>query len=295
MRQALSKTKGIRQLTSSILPAISILLVLLPMGSAAQGSMPSEYKCNGNEPFWGLAIENEHAGWATPGEPEGRTLEGAFRHLDYAGVFAWRGEFGEGDLVAFVTDQPCSDTMVDREYPYSIKVSLPDGSVLLGCCDTISEPSAEGWSESKPDLHTEVEADEVDESLSDLPVAILDDKPPGDWSRHLLALLPAIESCLAETPGTSPRVVKAWATSHEQVGVRTWSAETAAWECVANGQGSLVRPLTALNSDAIGLHDGWSPIFTLRGQSPPAGECYHHERVVDARGELIGWLSYDTC
>lgn len=295
MRETRCEVERIWQLSSPTIPTISILSSLLLMGSMAGGSMPSEYKCNGNEPFWGLAIDNEHAGWATPGEPEGRTLEGTFRHLDYAGIFSWRGEFGDGDLVAFVTHEPCSDTMVDREYPYNIQVSLPDGTVLLGCCDTISEPGTEGWSESKPDAQSEVEADEVDDGLSDLPVAILDDKPPGDWSRHLLALLPAIESCLAETPGTSPKVIKAWTASNEQIGVRTWGAETAAWECVATSQGSVVRPLTALKGETIGLHDGWSPIFTLRGQSPPSGECYQHERVVDARGALIGWLSYDTC
>jgi uncharacterized membrane protein len=295
MRETRCEAERIQQMRLPTVPTISILFGLLVMSSAARGSMPSEYKCNGNEPFWGLAINNENAGWATPGEPEGRTLEGTFRHLDYAGIFSWRGEFEEGDLVAFVRYQPCSDTMVDREYPYSIQVSLPDGTVLLGCCDTISEPRTEGRSESDPGARTEVEAVEVDEILSDLPVAILDEKPPGDWSRHLLALLPGIESCLAETPGVSPRVIKAWTTSNEQIEVRTWGAETAAWECVATRQGSVVRPLTALKGETVGLHDGWSPIFTLRGQSPPSGECYQHERVVDARGALIGWLSYDTC
>jgi uncharacterized membrane protein len=295
----MGETRGeamrIQQLSSPTLPTLSILFGLLLTGSVARGSMPSEFKCNGNEPFWGLAIDNENAGWATPGEPEGRTLKGTFRHLDYAGIFSWRGDFGEGDLVAFVTYQSCSDTMVDREYPYSIQVSLPDGRVLLGCCDTISEPSSEGWSESESDTPIEAEAKAVDEALSDLPVAILDEKPPGDWSRHLLAFLPAIESCLAETSGTSPRVIKAWAMSDDKIGVRTRSAETAAWECVASRQGSVVQPLTALKGETIGLREGWSPIFTLRGQLPPSGECYQHESVLDAGGDLIGWLSYDTC
>ncbi|MGB5550967.1 MAG: hypothetical protein WBO74_10770, partial [Thermoanaerobaculia bacterium] len=129
--------------------------------------MPSEYKCNGNEPFWGLAIDGEHAGWATPVEPEGRTLEGTFLPLDYAGLFSWRGSFGEGDLVAFVTQRPCSDTMADRDYAYSISVSLPDGSVLLGCCDTTSKPNTEGSSESSRVDVDEPQAQDFDESLAD--------------------------------------------------------------------------------------------------------------------------------
>lgn len=257
--------------------------------------MPSEYKCNGNEPFWGLAIDGEHAGWATPEEPEGRSLEGSFLPLDYAGLFSWRGSFGEGDLVAFVTQRPCSDTMADRDHAYSISVSLPDGSVLLGCCDTTSKPSTEGSSESSRVDVDKPQAQDFDESLADSPIAVLDEKPPGDWSKDLFALLPAIEGCVARTPGSSPRVVKAWSTTNGEVGVRTWNAEAAGFECVATGQGSVVQPLIALTGEAMGLHDGWSPVFTPRDLSPPAGECYQHERVVGVGGELIGWLSYDTC
>ena len=282
-------------MTPPKLPLIPILLLHLLTGSVTQGSMPSEYRCNGNEPFWGLAIDNESAGWATPGEPEGKTLEGTFQRLDYAGVFSWRGDFGDGDLVAFVTDQPCSDTMVDRDYPYTVRLSLPDGSVLLGCCDTISEPITERWSESRADPREAATADNLDESLAELPVAILDEKPPGDWSRHLLTLLPAIEACLAATPGSSPRAVKAWSINGGRVGVRTWSSAAAGFECIATAEGSVLQPLTPLKAEALGLHDSWSPLFALPGQGPPTGECYRHERVVGADGELIGWLSYDVC
>ena len=283
-------------------PTASILSCAIMLASAAHASMPSEFKCNGNEPFWGLAIDSENAGWATPEEPAGQTLEGTFQRLDYAGLFAWRGKFGEGDLVAFVTHQPCSDTMVDRDYPYSVSLSLPDGSVLLGCCDSTSDPSTESWSESRVDSTDEplIEEDqalieEIDADLAGLPIAVLDEKPPGDWSKRLFDLLPAIESCLAQTPGTAAKAVKAWSIDDQRVGVRTVNSQAAGFECVATRQGSVVRALTPLKGPAIGLHDGWSPIFTPRSRRPPAGECYQHERIVGASGELIGWLSYDTC
>jgi uncharacterized membrane protein len=289
-------------LNSLTFPTASILSFAIMLASAAYGSMPSEFKCNGNEPFWGLAIDSENAGWATPEEPAGHTLKGTFQRLDYTELFAWRGTFGEGDLVAFVTRRPCADTMVDRDYPYSISISLPDGSVLLGCCDSSSNPSAESWSESQIESSAEplLEEDEtlieeIDADLAGLPIAVLDEKPPGDWSKRLFDLLPAIESCLAETPGASARVVKAWSTNDQRVGVRTVNSQTAGFECVATRQGSVVQPLTPLKGHAIGLHDGWSPIFTPRSRRPPAGECYQHERIVGASGELIGWLSYDTC
>ncbi len=273
----------------------SMLSTALLMAVAARGSMPSEYKCNGNEPFWGLAIDNDHAGWATPDEPEGRTLEGTFQHLDYADLFSWRGSFGDGDLVAFVNQRSCSDTMADRDYPFSIIISLPDGSVLLGCCDTSSEPRTETQSETSSASLDEPITDNPDENLAELPIAVLENKPPGDWSRHLLELLPAIEACIAKTPGSSPRVAKAWSVGNGSVGVRTSNAQAANFECLTSARGSVVELFTALTGEAPRAHDGWSPLFTPSGQHPPAGECYQHERVVAAGGALIGWLSYDTC
>ena len=80
-----------------------------------------------------------------------------------------------------------------------------------------------------------------------------------------------------------------------KVGVRTSNIEAAGFECVATGQGSVAQPLIALTGEDRGFHDPWSPVFTLRNLPPPSGECYQHERVVGVGGELIGWLSYDTC
>ena len=291
-------------MTPPTVPSIFALVILLQMAPAAECSMPSEYKCNGNEPFWGLAIEGEHAGWATPEEPTGQTLEGRFVQLDYVGLFSWRGRFGAGDLVAFVTQRSCVDTMADRDYPFSISVSLPDGSVLLGCCDSTTKPSTESWSEpsreledesTTPELEDESTTPKLDESLADLPIAVVDEKPPGDWSRDLFDFLPAIEGCVSRTPGASPRVLKAWSKHNGNISVRTLNSEGAAFECVANRQGSVAQPLTALKGQVPGLHDGWSPVFTLQILHPPTGECYQHERVVGVDGELIGWLSYDTC
>jgi len=282
-------------MSSPTLPIAATLATLLLLASAAQGSMPTRYECNGNEPFWGLAIDGEHAGWATPEEPEGRRLEGTYQRLDYAGLFAWRGPFGEADLVAIVTDQSCSDTMADRDYPFRVTVSLPDGSVVLGCCDTSSMRSVESRTQPNTGGLDEPSGEGHDESLADLPVAVLEEKPPGDWSRLLFDLLPAIGACIDKTPGSSPRVVKAWPMNHGRVGVRTSNREDAVFECVANHQGTKVDSFTALRGETVAPHGGWSPIFTPPEQRPPTGECYQHERVVGASGELVGWLSYDTC
>jgi hypothetical protein len=36
-------------------------------------------------------------------------------------------------------------------------------------------------------------------------------------------------------------------------------------------------------------------LFTPMGHSPLAGNCWHHERVVDLSGKVLGWLSSNGC
>lgn len=292
----------------SSVKAASTLMAATLVAPAVGGSMPTDYKCSGNEPFWGLAIDGEHAGWATPAEPDGRTLKGSFHSLDYAGIFAWRGSMGDGDLVAILTEQSCADSMADLSYPFSVSVSLPDGRILLGCCDTRSRPRTESQPET-PQIGTKTEkgdesgkptredpdTDIRDSGVADLPIAVLEEKPPGDWSRSLLGLLPALRACIAETPGDSPRVLRAWTTSQGRVGAKTLNGGAQSFECVANRQGTEVTSLTRLAGEAGSLRGDWSPVFTPADQDPPIGHCYQHERVVGADGERIGWLSYDTC
>jgi uncharacterized membrane protein len=283
-------------MTSMTAQVFSFLVTWLLVATAARSAMPTEYKCSGNEPFWGLAIDGERAGWATPEEPRGRSLQGTYQRLDYAALFAWRGRFGEADLVALVTEQQCSDTMADRDYPFSVTVSLPDGRVALGCCESSSRPSTEHRAEPRAeDREAPAPPQTLDETLDELPIAILDDKPPGDWSRSLLELLPALRACLDRTPGGSPRALNAWSMMNGRVGARTTSGGSESFECVANLQGTGVESFITLTSPAPPPSGGWSPIFTPPERRPPTGACYQHERVVAADGSLLGWLSYDTC
>ena len=36
-------------------------------------------------------------------------------------------------------------------------------------------------------------------------------------------------------------------------------------------------------------------ILTPASGRPPTGACYRHERMRDAAGRFVGWLSYDLC
>ena len=56
----------------------------------------------------------------------------------------WRGQATHpdgGDLVAFLREGACSDTMSDTVHPYSVNVSLPQGGHYAGCCRLAEAPA----------------------------------------------------------------------------------------------------------------------------------------------------------
>jgi uncharacterized membrane protein len=101
--------------------------------------LPVAYSCSGNEPFWRLVIEGPKATYTAMGADAG-SLQGSFRTLDYAGLFVYRGGDGKGgELVAFILQQSCVDTMAEAaegggEMPFAVGISLPGGDARIGCC-----------------------------------------------------------------------------------------------------------------------------------------------------------------
>jgi uncharacterized membrane protein/invasion protein IalB len=106
----------------------------------AAGEMPKAFTCTGNEPFWRLDIDNGRAEYSRLGGAEKQALAGRAQTLDFLRprLTVWRGAASgvAKDLVAFVSEERCADTMADKTSPYSARISLPDGEVLAGCCRT---------------------------------------------------------------------------------------------------------------------------------------------------------------
>lgn len=95
----------------------------------------------GNEPFWGLTIAPVGEGYkATYTSPE--NIDGTvFPVARFAGNngLGFSGELDGEAVVATVTPGSCSDTMSDRDYPYTATVAMGDAT-LLGCGYTSDEP-----------------------------------------------------------------------------------------------------------------------------------------------------------
>lgn len=197
--------------------------------------------CRGNEPSWQLQIDGATATYQRLG---GAAIElaGVPTPLDYLPrpELVWRGRAAplEGDLVAWITEASCLDTMSDREgwtaFSHRIRVSLPGGEVLVGCCRRVLQAAASAAI-----------------APGDQPVADVSAKRTDGWSRLLPDLAPALGGApdrFAPAPAGSPRLP---------------------------GEGAVV--------------------FSLAPQSPPAGACSRHERVLRTDGELLGVLSYYGC
>lgn len=120
----------------------ALLAPPLPAGAESPSAAPAEaYQCRGNEPFWALDLAGTHGQWRTPEAPKPLPLSGTLQRLDWSRpvLAVWRGDGRRldghpGDLVAMISHETCPDTMADRIWPATARLSLPGGAVLLGCC-----------------------------------------------------------------------------------------------------------------------------------------------------------------
>lgn len=86
--------------------------------------------CLGTEPFWNLAIQSEwRAIYTDPENPERRYRISEFRRSGRDATM----RLGNGGRVS-IRAENCSDGMSDNQYPYSVRVLLPNGVKLRGCC-----------------------------------------------------------------------------------------------------------------------------------------------------------------
>lgn len=241
-----------------------------PKAATIQPGEATAFVCRGNEPFWGLDIENGLARWRTP-EESGRLLDGRLTALDWSrpGLTVWRGRGAEeaGDLVAMIADEACPDSMADYDWQATARLSLADGAVVLGCCDRRTvEP---------------------------------DRRPDWDWGAVLPDLLPLIDACiaaLAAADGAEPIAVpRAWPMNHGLGLARLRDAGFGEWDCVADMLGTTVESLEPAAWDEPPMPGTDDPTFLPGARTDARGPCERWEPALDAAGGPAGWLVYPTC
>lgn len=93
-----------------------------------------EYKCLGNEPFWDVRITGDDIIYTTP---ENSTSFKLTHFSAEDGVHHYRGESEAGDISIAVKPEACNDTMSDKEYSYSSRVTI-NGRALRGCAEKLA-------------------------------------------------------------------------------------------------------------------------------------------------------------
>jgi uncharacterized membrane protein len=116
---------------------LTLALATVAAPAGADEPVPEALVCLGNEPSWSLRFEAGGATYVTPESPGGQPVRGKLARADWARppLLAFRGSAaGEGVLVAMVSREACADTMADIAYEFRARLSMPDGSIRLGCC-----------------------------------------------------------------------------------------------------------------------------------------------------------------
>lgn len=274
--------------------ALALVLASVACGGGGPDETPADatgpqltFRCQGNEPFWNLRIEGTQASYRSlaDGGTEG-SYEGEFQWDTTVEppVFEWRG-VDPGDtrarLSASIREEQCLDTMSDETPPFThwIRLRTPNGREVTGCCRTADALAPE---------RSEI-------ALDELPVANPEVLESDVWASRLIELLPALESCLGRMSGSGPRVTYAWSMADGMVGARLRNGEGGWFECVATHDGTSIDRFDTLTSADFPLQHENELVFTPAAEYPPSGNCYEHEKVLDAKGELIGWLSFNTC
>lgn len=139
-------SENVRRRRGAELP-LTLALGLLAAASPARAGDPSPPSmCFGNEPSWGLALERPDEARLELPDAAPLRYRGGATEVPLHGERVWRGraDGGTGELVAFLRDAPCSDGMSDVTHPVTVRVSLPDGRVLAGCCRVLATAAAAG-------------------------------------------------------------------------------------------------------------------------------------------------------
>jgi uncharacterized membrane protein len=87
----------------------------------------------GTEPFWALDIEGSELRFRTPDDTAGIRFP-ATAPSAAGDTVSWIATRDTITIEARVWPGKCSDGMSDREYPYTVRVSVP-GTLYEGCAD----------------------------------------------------------------------------------------------------------------------------------------------------------------
>jgi len=252
-------------------------------------SVPRQFACQGNEPFWNLMIDGDTARFVSltgSGDPKPVMLSGKLQATaeSTGATYGWRGRSADGSSYgALIERRSCRDSMSDREgvttFAYSATLAVPGGGTLQGCCNAGLSLDKNAGTSGEPSVR----------------LSGLRGRAPEDWSRHLPDMLRAIDACLERTPGDGAYVTKAWPMNRGMVGVRTRNASVGWFECIAQQDGRAIDQFTPIDAKSVRIADEEKLLFVPAAAGRHDGNCFRHEQVLDEADRPLGWLTTNTC
>lgn len=262
---------------------------MAPRQAPESVSVPRQFACQGNEPFWNLTISGDDARFVSltgSGDAHPVRLTGRLRATaaSTGASFGWRGTSADGSAYgALIERRSCRDNMSDREgvttFAYAATVAAPGGMTLHGCCNAGAALDSQAGAPGEPSVQ-----------LADLRA-----RAPEDWTRHLPDMLRAVQACLDRTPGEGAYVTKAWPMNRGMVGVRTRNASVGWFECVAQQDGRAIDRFAPVNATAERVVDEERVLYVPADEVRQEGNCFRHEQLLDDAGRPLGWLTANAC
>ena len=108
-----------------------------PSPRPSESRFPQSFRALGTEPFWAVHVSKGKLRYMTPEDQEGRQIE-IQREQTEGDELALSGTLEGETLTLSVTEEPCSDGMSDRSYPFAATLRL--GEATLKGCARPTEP-----------------------------------------------------------------------------------------------------------------------------------------------------------
>ncbi len=267
---------------AATLRRLAFVLVLGAVGGAhAPAADLPPLVCYGDEPSWRLDVAGDEARLVSSGEEE-KDYAGRLTSLDRVKVHAWRGrpvQGAGGEIVTILSEDPCRDGTTEQRRPYTARVSLPDGRLLVGCCRLATIRNA-------PAPTRPPEA---------APVTLPPPAPASalsDWAASLGVFLPALRICTFEAMRTEA-VLFAQKRPDNSVHLVLRLPGKVYADCKVGPSGT--AKLNQRPKDKPLLPQEQAVVLTLFPGAPPREPCYRNEPAVDSEGNPFGWISRKGC
>jgi hypothetical protein len=257
----------------------SLVVALLAQAPPAETPKPAPaaLTCAGEGTAWRLVLADTQARLSLP-PARPTSLEGRLSIGD-AGSYAWRGHAegsGARDLVVFVSETTCADAS-GEEFPFSARLSLPDGRFVSGCC----RPTTEG-------------AEEPGEGAGARPSPAPTPAPAlGDWISSVATYYPAIKECVQERSRAEAVVFAAIEPDKTTHLVLRLAGDRYADCRLPPGRGP--AKVTLRPRDAPRPAEEQAAMLSLLSTPPPMEPCYRPQPVYDDKGERMGWAALKGC